>query len=38
MAEFSRRDVMKFFGAGAAAFAGPMAGLQPARRRSAPRS
>lgn len=30
MVEFSRRDVMRFFGAGALAFAGPMAGVQRA--------
>jgi spermidine/putrescine transport system substrate-binding protein len=30
MVEFSRRDVMRFFGAGAVAFAGPMAGMQRA--------
>jgi spermidine/putrescine transport system substrate-binding protein len=30
MSSFSRRDVMRFFGAGAMAFAGPMAGAQRA--------
>ena len=30
MVEFSRRDVMKFFGAGSVALAGPMAGMQRA--------